>query len=127
MALSADLNKEYNYLDVDFKNAYWYIADTGIGERNGIFGVYYLLEAYPSRESKEKTVNRDTVSQLTIGGSAHYNYEGKLYEFVDFVDFKDVFETAPSNIDELKTGVYNYIKKAHSDIKWNDVFEEGQA
>lgn len=129
MGLSATISKDYNYLNTDFINAYWYLSQVGIGEQNSKYIVCYTLTAYPSREAKQKTINRDKVSQYSIGGSTHYQYDAELYEFVDIVPFEKIFSEndAPSSLNELKSGVYKYIKKSNPDMKFVDVLEEGQA
>ena len=128
MGLSATISKNYNYLNTDFIDAYWYLSQVGIGEQNNKYIVCYTLTAYPSRESKQKTINRDKVFQYSIGGSTHYQYDAELYEFVDIVPFEKVFpeNNVPSSLDELKSKVYQYIKSISSDINFIDVLEEGQ-
>lgn len=128
MGLSATISKNYNYLNTDFIDAYWYLSQVGIGEQNNKYIVCYTLTAYPSRESKQKTINRDKVSQYSIGGSTHYQYDAELYEFVDIVPFEKVFpeNNVPSSLDELKSKVYQYIKSISSDINFIEVLEEGQ-
>lgn len=128
MGLSATISKNYNYLNTDFIDAYWYLSQVGIGEQNNKYIVCYTLTAYPSRESKQKTINRDKVSQYSIGGSTHYQYDAELYEFVDIVPFEKVFpeNNVPSSLDELKSKVYQYIKSISFDINFIDVLEEGQ-
>lgn len=129
MGLQTTIGKDYNFLYTDFVDAYWAISGTGIGSlEDGTLGVRYRLTAYPSREAKYKMSNKEVVSQLSIGGSEHYQYDCALYEFVDQVPFETIFSDgiALSDMDSLKTAIYNYIKTSHSDMNFTDVFEEGQ-
>lgn len=128
MGLQATLKKEYNYLYTDFEDAYWKVTDVGMGIMDGVYGVQYMLTAYPSQEAKEKSESRAICQQLEIGGSAHFNYEAELYRFIDFVPFNRMFSdgVAPTNADALKTAVYNYIKSSHPALNFGDVLEDGQ-
>lgn len=129
MALKANLNKEYNFLYKDLEECYWYISDIAITSTSGIFGVFFILTAYTSRESKTLTLKREKVNQLSIGGSTHYNNDGALYEWSSFIPFNDVFldGKAPISLDELKSKTYQWIKNNVYDISFSDVLEDGQS
>ena len=128
MALSATITKDYNYLDTDFLNAYWHLSQVALGEKDGSYVVGYTLTAYPSRSAKQKTESRNIVSQYSIGGSTHYQYDAAIYEFVETIPFENVFPNgiAPTTLDELKSKTYQYIKRSNPKMNFSDVLEEGQ-
>lgn len=128
MGMLFELNKNENYLGIDFSEAYWAVDDVGVGEQSGVFGLGMTLHAYPSRESKKLTEERAVVGQKPFGASTSYNYNAVLYEFNLFLPVDIAFPdgTVPASMDALKERAYGIIKEYLNLSDVVDVFEPSQ-
>jgi hypothetical protein len=112
MGLQFDLNKENNILYTDFYDAYWSIEDISIESYGGAVMVRFTFYAYPSRESKTKTINLESVTQLDFGGAMSTVSNGRLYQWDGAFTASDVF---PDGIPVTTEGqleiLYPYIKE----------------
>lgn len=128
MGLQYRLEKNQNWLGVEFQNAYWKITNFGLGEYNGDYIVSLQLTAYPSRESSVLSESGAEVSVISdFGGSVRPVYDGALYRWDAMFPVSTVFpDGVPSSLSEAKTIAYNFIKSYLDQIPFTDVFEEGQ-
>lgn len=128
MGLQCALTKEQNHMGIDFPGAYFAIDNFGFGESSGEYIVNITLNGYPNRETKHMSGKSVSNSSLPFGGAYRMIYEPCIYSWNTQFKVDRVFpEGIPTDIDEVKTKLYKFIKSYLNDVEFVDIFEEGQS
>ena len=124
MGLQMTLTKEHNKIYYDFQNAYWAITDLV----HNTDSVSFLLEAFPTRDSKLK--DRSPMEDTGIGqgfGTGGSMVRSSLYEWRGIFEIADIFPNGiPIGRDAQYTAVYNFIKQ-YTGLPFTDVLELEQS